>query len=177
MMSKDINLLSLLPIIPDFPIKGVMFRDISPLLADANAFSQCIQNLADLCKDMQFDYIIGAEARGFVFGAALAFHLKKGLILARKPGKLPVKTIKESYGLEYGSDALEIEEGLIPKGARVLLLDDVIATGGTLKATANLITRAGGEVAGIACVLSIDFLKGVEVLESQGYQVKSLFAI
>jgi adenine phosphoribosyltransferase len=130
-MSNDIDLLSLLPVVPDFPVKGVMFRDISPLLANATAFSQSILQLVKITETMQFDYIIGAEARGFVFAAALALHLNKGLILARKPGKLPVKTLKETYGLEYGKDALEIEEGLLPPASRVLLIDDVIATGGT----------------------------------------------
>jgi adenine phosphoribosyltransferase len=171
------NLLDLLPVIADFPAKGVMFRDISPLLANATAFSFAIEEFANEVNGFDFDFIVGAEARGFVFGAALALQLKKGLILARKPNKLPTKTIKQAYGLEYGSDSLEIEADILPKGARVLLLDDVIATGGTLTATAQLIEHAGAKVAGVAALLSIDFLGGTKLLESRGFVVKNLLNI
>jgi adenine phosphoribosyltransferase len=125
------NLLDYLPVVPDFPKPGIMFRDISPLLANPRAFQEAINQLAVLTNDIQYTHILGIESRGFIFGAALANHLSKPLILARKPNKLPLEVHQESYGLEYGKDLLEMQKAIIPLGSRVLIVDDVLATGGT----------------------------------------------
>ena len=156
--------------IPDFPIKGVLFRDITTLLRDKGAYHELIQNIADSLKGQQVDLVIGPEARGFVIGAALAYALDAGFIVARKPGKLPYKTIRYEYGLEYGNDVLEIHEDAIQPGQRVVVVDDLLATGGTALATIKLVEQAGGEVVGVrfAIELASEFdgramLKGYDV--------------
>ncbi len=158
------NLLDYLPGIPDFPKPGVLFRDISPLLADPAAFKEAIRQLDVLAQQFEYTHILGIESRGFIFGSALAHHAHKGLALARKPNKLPLASHRETYGLEYGSDSLEIQQTTLPKDARVLLLDDVLATGGTLVAANRLIRSAGFEVAGAITLLEISFLNGSELL-------------
>jgi len=171
------NLLNYLPTIPDFPKPGIMFKDISPLLADGQAFSVAIEQLHQLSQFCQYDILLGIESRGFVFAAALTQHSKSGLILARKPNKLPSATYRESYGLEYGSDALEIQRNIIPAHARVLLVDDVLATGGTMVAAANLIRKAGAHVAGALVLLEITSLNGAQKLTDILVETRSLIQI
>ncbi|MFM6922637.1 MAG: adenine phosphoribosyltransferase, partial [Polynucleobacter victoriensis] len=118
------NLLDYLPVVPDFPKPGIMFRDISPLLANAAAFKEATHQLAQISQDLEFTHLLGIESRGFIFGAALANELSKPLILARKPNKLPLDVHQESYGLEYGTDLLEMQKTILPTGAKVLLIDD-----------------------------------------------------
>jgi adenine phosphoribosyltransferase len=158
------NLLDYLPGVPDFPKAGVLFRDISPLLANPAAFKEAIRQLDEVAKQFDYTHILGIESRGFIFGSALAHHAHKGLALARKPNKLPLASHREAYGLEYGNDSLEIQQSTLPKDAKVLLLDDVLATGGTLVAADKLIRGAGFEVAGAVTLLEITFLNGNELL-------------
>ena len=165
------NLLDYLPGVPDFPKPGILFRDISPLLANPAAFKEAIHQLEDLSKEFEYTHILGIESRGFIFGSALAHHAHKGLALARKPNKLPLASHREAYGLEYGADSLEIQQSTLPKGARVLILDDVLATGGTLVAADKLIRAAGFEVVGALTLLEIEFLKGRELLNQ--YQIRN----
>ena len=162
------NLLDYLPGVPDFPKPGVLFRDISPLLANPAAFKEAIRQLDDLAKHFDYTHILGIESRGFIFGSALAHHAHKGLALARKPNKLPLVSHREAYGLEYGNDSLEIQQTALPKEARVLLLDDVLATGGTLIAADKLIRSAGFEVTGAITLLEITFLNGNQLLNQHG---------
>ena len=156
--------------IPDFPIKGVLFRDITTLLKDKDGYHALIETIAESLKDRQVDLVIGPEARGFVIGAALAYALGAGFVLARKPGKLPCETMRYEYGLEYGSDVLEIHTDSIQPGQKVVIVDDLLATGGTALATVKLVEQAGGEVVGLrfAIELSSEFdgrtpLKGYDV--------------
>lgn len=159
------NLLDYLPGVPDFPKPGVLFRDISPLLANPGAFKEAIRQLDEIAKQFDYTHILGIESRGFLFGSALAHHAHKGLALARKPNKLPLASHREAYGLEYGNDSLEIQQSTLPKDAKVLLLDDVLATGGTLIAADKLIRSAGFEVSGAITLLEITFLNGNELLK------------
>ena len=156
--------------IPDFPIKGVLFRDVTTLLKDKEGYHALIETIADSLRDRQVDLVIGPEARGFVIGAALAYALNAGFVLARKPGKLPCETLRYEYGLEYGTDVLEVHKDAIQPGQRVVIVDDLLATGGTALATVKLVEQAGGEVVGLrfAIELSSEFdgrtpLKGYDV--------------
>ena len=158
------NLIDYLPGVPDFPKPGILFRDISPLLANPAAFKEAIDQLNTIAKEFEYTHILGIESRGFIFGSALAHHAHKGLALARKPNKLPLATHRESYGLEYGTDSLEIAQSSIPLGAKVLILDDVLATGGTLLAADKLIRSAGFEVVGALTFLEIEFFNGSTLL-------------
>jgi adenine phosphoribosyltransferase len=171
------DLLDYLPVVPDFPKPGIMFRDISPLLANPEAFQEAIKQLAVLANDIQYTHILGIESRGFIFGAALANHLTKPLILARKPNKLPLEVHQESYGLEYGQDLLELQKTIIPSGSKVMMIDDVLATGGTLLAAANLVKKAQSEVVGAISLLEITFLQGSEKLEAQNIISRSVLQI
>jgi adenine phosphoribosyltransferase len=168
------NLLDYLPGVPDFPKPGVLFRDISPLLANPAAFKEAIRQLDEIAKQFDYTHILGIESRGFIFGSALAHHAHKGLALARKPNKLPLASHREAYGLEYGNDSLEIQQSTLPKGAKVLLLDDVLATGGTLIAADKLIRSAGFEVSGAITLLEITFLNGNELLEQNRIRHQSV---
>jgi adenine phosphoribosyltransferase len=167
------NLLDYLPGVPDFPKPGVLFRDISPLLANPAAFKEAITQLHQLAQQFDYSHILGIESRGFIFGSALAHHAHKGLALARKPNKLPLASHREAYGLEYGNDSLEIQQSTLPKGAKVLLLDDVLATGGTLLAADKLVRSAGFEVAGAVTLLEIPFLNGSALLNQNGIRHRS----
>ncbi|UCE65497.1 MAG: adenine phosphoribosyltransferase [Candidatus Zixiibacteriota bacterium] len=158
--------------IPDFPIKGVIFRDITTLISDPEAFKFTIDHLHDRYKDNKPDLIVGIESRGFIFGGALADRLNIGFIPARKPGKLPWKTVEESYELEYGKAALQIHSDAINKGQRILILDDLLATGGTIGATVKLVERLGGIIEEIAIIIELTFLKGRDKL--QGKNIHSL---
>jgi adenine phosphoribosyltransferase len=158
--------------IPDFPKKGILFRDITPLLKDPNAFRMVVSAICDRYRDKGVDLVAGIEARGFIFASAIAHSLGCGMVPVRKPGKLPYKTVKEEYELEYGTDAVEIHEDAISPGDKVLVVDDLIATGGTAAATVRLVERLGGKVVGIAFVVELKSLGGRKLLE--GYDVTSL---
>src|SRR5450432_4659492 len=134
--------------IPDFPKKGILFRDITPLLADASGLALAIELLANPFRGKNIDLVVGAESRGFIFGTAVACCLSAGFVLVRKPGKLPHKRISQSYSLEYGTDTLEMHADAIVKGQRVLVVDDLLATGGTMKACCDLVEQLGGTVEG-----------------------------
>ena len=168
------NLLDYLPGVPDFPKPGVLFRDISPLLANPAAFREAIAQMEVLAQSFDYTHILGIESRGFIFGSALAHQAHKGLALARKPNKLPLATHKEVYGLEYGSDSLEIQQSSLPNNAKVLLIDDVLATGGTLIAADKLLRSAGFDVCGAVTLLEISFLNGRQLLEQHGIANKSV---
>ena len=168
------NLLDYLPGVPNFPKPGILFRDISPLLANPAAFKEAITQMGILAQEFDYTHILGIESRGFIFGSALAHHANKGLALARKPNKLPLATHKEFYGLEYGSDCLEIAQSNLPKNAKVLLIDDVLATGGTIIAANKLMRSAGFEVCGAITLLEISFLNGRQLLDQHGIANKSV---
>jgi len=158
--------------VPDFPQPGILFRDITPLLKSPDAFADVIDRFAERYADQEIGAIVGIEARGFLFAAPLALRLGKPFVPVRKEGKLPFRTIKVNYSLEYGQSAVEVHTDAINEGQRVLILDDLLATGGTLAATAKLIEKTGGVVAGVAVVIELADLKGRDVLE--GYDVLSL---
>jgi adenine phosphoribosyltransferase len=168
------NLLDYLPGVPDFPKPGILFRDISPLLANPAAFKEAIAQMESLAQEFDYTHILGIESRGFIFGSALAHHAHKGLALARKPNKLPLASHKELYGLEYGSDSLEIQQSSLPQNAKVLLIDDVLATGGTLVAANKLLRSAGFEVCGAITLLEITALKGKQLLDQHGITNRSV---
>ena len=146
--------------VPDFPKKGIVFKDITPLLQDPKAFARSIELLDESTRDRPFDLVCGIESRGFLFGATLAKHLGKGFIPIRKPGKLPWKTAAESYELEYGKDTIEIHVDAASGGKRVLMVDDLLATGGTMAAALKLVRKIGGEPVGCAFVIELAFLDG-----------------
>lgn len=158
--------------VPDFPKRGIVFKDIMPLLADPDGLRETVDELAAWAAPRKPDLILGAEARGFILGAALAYKLGCGFVAARKPGKLPWRTVSAKYALEYGFDVLELHADAIRSGARVLVHDDLLATGGTAKAKVDLVEQLGGEVVGLEFVIELEFLKGRERLA--GYDVYSL---
>ena len=168
------NLLDYLPGVPDFPKPGILFRDISPLLVNPAAFKEAIAQLDALAKTFDYTHILGIESRGFIFGSALAHHAHKGFAIARKPNKLPLASHREQYGLEYGSDSLEIQQSTLPTNAKVLLIDDVLATGGTLIAADKLLRSAGFQVSGAITLLEIAVLNGSEQLEKNHIHHKSV---
>ncbi|AKV03246.1 Adenine phosphoribosyltransferase [Labilithrix luteola] len=151
--------------IPDFPSPGILFKDITPLLADPRAFHIVLDSIAERFIGSHVDAVVGVEARGFIFGGALAARLNASFVPARKPGKLPAKSDRVSYKTEYSVAELEMHVGSIPQGARVLVVDDVLATGGTAKAAAELVTTQGGNVVAFAFVIELGFLGGRRVLE------------
>jgi adenine phosphoribosyltransferase len=150
--------------IPDFPEKGISFKDITPVMADARALQRAVDGLAELAEPLDVDCVIAAEARGFLLGPALALRLGAGFVLARKPGKLPHETVRAEYQLEYGSNQLEVHTDAIRPGARVLVHDDLLATGGTASALCELVELLGGEVAGCGFLVELEFLAGRERL-------------
>jgi adenine phosphoribosyltransferase len=158
--------------VPDFPKPGIVFKDIMPLLADPVTLGGTIDHLAAWAGPRKPDIVLGAEARGFITGGALACKLGCGFATARKPGKLPWRTVSVKYALEYGLDALELHADAIKPGQRVLIHDDVLATGGTARAKVGLVEQLGGIVAGVLFIIQLDFLHGVDQLE--GYDVHSL---
>lgn len=158
--------------ISDFPQKGVVFKDVTPLLQDPNALNVAKNELIRLLKDLKIDKVVGIESRGFFFGPMLAVHLNAGFVPVRKPGKLPFSTVRETYALEYGQDTLEMHTDAIVKGDKVLVHDDILATGGTASAVCKLVERLGGEVVQCNFLLEITPLKGRERLK--GYPVASL---
>jgi adenine phosphoribosyltransferase len=150
--------------IPDFPKPGVVFKDITPLLRDAAAYREAVRQLASLYGRERIDTVVGIDARGFIFGAAVAYERGVGFVPVRKRGKLPWQTKQQTYELEYGSDALEVHVDALRPGERVLIVDDVLATGGSLRAALDLLRELGGEVVGIALLIELSFLKGRERL-------------
>lgn len=150
--------------VPDWPTPGVGFKDISPLLADAEALEEAIRGLADWVKDQEPDLVLGAEARGFILGAAIAREVGCGFLPARRPGKLPPETVSVNYALEYGQNSLELNPDLIARGTRVVIHDDVLATGGTVGALGGLLDELGAEVVGAAFIIELTFLNGREKL-------------
>jgi len=158
--------------IPDFPKKGILFRDITPLLNNKNAFKATVDELAKLLKGKKIDYIVAAEARGFIFGAALSYKLNCGFVPVRKPNKLPYKTYSYTYELEYGKDTLEIHQDAIKPKSDVLILDDLLATGGTALSIINLVKNFNAKIVGIVFVIELTDLKGKEKLKD--YPVYSL---
>ena len=158
--------------VPDFPQEGIIFKDLMPLIADRAAFHESIDLLAAWSRPREPDVILGAEARGFIFGGALAYAIGCGFVPARKPGKLPWQTVGATYALEYGTDTLEVHADAIGRGARVIVLDDVLATGGTARAKVDLVEKLGGVVVGAAFVIELTFLHGRERLA--GYDVHAL---
>lgn len=166
------DLKSKIRVIEDYPVEGISFKDITTLLKDREAFKETLNLMEDALKDIDFDYIVGIESRGFLFGAPLADRMKKGFIPVRKPGKLPADIEKVSYDLEYGANELEIHKDAINKGDRVIIIDDLIATGGSAQATAKLIESLGGEIAGFEFLIELTSLKGRELLKD--YKVKSI---
>jgi adenine phosphoribosyltransferase len=159
--------------IPQF--KGVVFWDITPLLKDRDAFRECIKRMADHYRNKEIDVIVSSEARGFIFGAALAYELGVGFVPIRKKGKLPSKVVSLTYRKEYETDTIEIHQNAIEPSQRVLLVDDLLATGGTIKANAELVEKLGGVVAGICVMIELDYLKGRELLKGK-YDIFSLIS-
>ncbi len=158
--------------VPDYPKPGILFYDITTLLQNPKALRMTCDRFVWLFHDQHIDKVVGMESRGFMFGPIVAYDLNAGFVPVRKPGKLPYKTKSESYDLEYGSDTLEIHEDAILPGEKVLIVDDLIATGGTAAATANLVEQLGGEVVGLGFVVELTFLGGRDKLN--GYEVQSL---
>jgi adenine phosphoribosyltransferase len=166
------DLRALIREIPDFPRPGIGFKDLTPLLADADALAQAVQELAELARGLRVDCVVAAEARGFLLGPALALELGAGFVLARKPGKLPYDTVSAEYTLEYGEGQLELHTDAVASGARVLVHDDLLATGGTAAALCELVEGLGGEVAGCGFLVELAFLGGRERLA--GHEVHAL---
>lgn len=164
---------SLVRAIPDFPIPGILFRDITPLLKDAKGFKAAVDLFVDKYKGQEIDYIVAVEARGYMLGAPLAYMIGAGFVPVRKPGKLPGTKFTEEYALEYGTNSLEIHDDAIGHGQRVLVVDDLLATGGTAAATARLLERLGADVIGFAFLIELSFLDGRSTLEALGHEVTS----
>ncbi len=146
--------------VADFPTEGVVFRDITPLLGDAEAFAQAVNGIVEEFSGVAVDRVVGVESRGFIFGAAVAYRIGAGFVPVRKPGKLPWAVVREEYQLEYGTDKLEIHRDAIHPGERILIVDDVLATGGTAAATATLVETLGGTIAGLGFLLELEELGG-----------------
>ncbi len=176
-MTEDTcNLLDFLTSFPDFPTPGTVFRDISPLLANPRAFQQAIIQFTALTDDLNFSHILAIESRGFIFGSAFAFHVAKPLVLARRPNKLPLAAHSESYMLEYGQGTLQIQGDRLNSESKVLIIDDVVATGGTLLAGANLVAKTGAQLAGVVTLLEIKFLNGNARLREKDIIARSILS-
>ena len=158
--------------VPDFPRAGILFRDITPLLKDADAFRATVDRLVEYCEPLQLDAIVGIESRGFLLASPLAYCIGTPLIPIRKKGRLPFETYTESYDLEYGSDALQVHTDAISEGQRVIIIDDLLATGGTMSAAARLVEQTGGQVAALAFLVELSDLNGRDQLK--GYDIFSL---
>lgn len=161
--------------VPDFPKKGIVFKDITPLLGNCEALTEAAEQLASGFGDKGVQFVTGVESRGFIFGSMLAERLNAGFVPIRKPGKLPAETIGETYELEYGTDTIEMHSDAFPSGAKVLMIDDLLATGGTMTAACRLVEKLGGQIVGIAFVIELCFLKGRDKLA--GYDVHSLIKV
>src|SRR5437762_4740353 len=170
----DMNLTELIRDIPDFPVPGILFRDITTLLKEGPAFVQVIDQLCERLQGLKVDKIVAIESRGFIFGAPIAYKLNAGFVPVRKLGKLPADTISAEYDLEYGTNTVELHVDAIDDGQRVLVVDDLLATGGTVGATIDLVERLGGEVVGTAFLVELTFLDGRRRLD--GYRVSTLIS-
>ncbi len=159
--------------VPDYPKPGIQYRDITTLLKSAEGFRESVEQIAKWCSQFELDLIAGIDARGFIFGSAVAFKLNLGFVPVRKEGKLPHRTIAESYELEYGTDCLEVHEDAIEKGAKVVIVDDLLATGGTAKAAHQLLQRCGAEIKGLGFLVELTGLHGREILENLDNKVFS----
>ena len=159
-------------VIEDFPKEGISFKDITTLISDGEALKEAVDKMAEFFKDKNIDLVVGPEARGFIFGVPVAYALGAGFVPVRKPGKLPADTVKVEYDLEYGSDILEIHNDAITPGLRVAIVDDLLATGGTIAAVTKLVEQVGGEVVGLSFAIELEELKGREKLKD--YDVMSL---
>ncbi len=166
------DLKELIRTIPDFPEKGILFRDITTLLKEPEGLQEALHQMQDAIKDMEYDVIVGPESRGFIFGVPLAYAEKKGFVPVRKPGKLPAAVYSQEYDLEYGKSCLEIHQDALKKGQKVLIVDDLLATGGTGRAIAQMVTRAGADVAGFLFLIELEALGGRETLKD--YPVQSI---
>ncbi|MBR2553158.1 MAG: adenine phosphoribosyltransferase [Erysipelotrichaceae bacterium] len=166
------NLKDYVAAIKDFPVEGILFRDITPLMQDGDAFHEACSQLIEYAKKIGAEVIVGPESRGFIFGCPVAYELNIGFVPVRKPNKLPRKTVSVKYDLEYGSNELHMHEDSIKPGQKVLIIDDLLATGGTVEATIKLVEQLGGEVAGCAFLIELEDLKGRERLK--GYDVFTL---
>ena len=160
--------------IPDYPKKGILFRDITTLIKNKEAFRETINQLGNLASKIKFDKLVAIESRGFIFASALSYNLSKSLILMRKKGKLPSDTFSQDFVLEYGKATIEVHKDSINKNDSVLIVDDLIATGGTSEAAAKLVEKSGGKVAGFIFVINLYDLGGVKKLQEKGYEVQSL---
>ena len=160
--------------VPNFPKDGILFLDITTATKDAKSFKKSIDFLYEKFKDVEVDYVAGVESRGFIFGSALAYMLGKGFIPIRKPNKLPADTIKESYSLEYGTNTIEMHKDALKKGDKVIIIDDLLATGGTTIAACNLVNKLEAEVVATAFIIELDPLKGREKIEANGVKVVSM---
>ena len=158
--------------VPDFPKEGIIFKDITTLLQDGKLFKKAVDSMAEKFIDKKIDIVAGVESRGFIFGAAIAYKLGVGFVTIRKKGKLPYKTVSAEYALEYGVDSVEIHEDAVKEGQKVLLVDDLLATGGTISASAELIEKLKGDIIGICFLIELAFLEGIKKLEK--YAVTSL---
>jgi len=163
--------------VPDFPKPGIVFKDITPLLQDPDALREACRLLAEPYRDLSVDIVVGIESRGFIFGPPVALALGAGFAIARKQGKLPWQTVREEYNLEYGTDSIEMHRDAVRSGQRVLLIDDVIATGGTAAATARLVASMGASVVGACFLIELEFLAGRKVLESAGIDVRAVLGV
>ncbi len=166
------NLDNYIASIPDYPIEGVLFRDVTPLMGDGEAFHYACQKIVDFAREVGAEVVVGPESRGFIFGCPVAYELGIGFVPARKPNKLPRETVSFEYALEYGTNKMEMHKDAIKPGQKVLVVDDLLATGGTIAAANKLIETLGGEVVGCAFLIELEDLKGREKLE--GYKVLSL---
>lgn len=175
MEKSKVNLTKYVRSIPDWPKRGILFRDITPLLADRNAFAAAIEALTDKYKAKNIDYVAAVEARGFIFGAAVAARLGAGFVPIRKKGKLPYKTESVTYDLEYGTDTLQVHIDAVKKNSRVLMVDDLLATGGTMAAACRLIEKIGGKVEGIAFLVELKELNGRQKIKNYDISVEIEF--
>jgi len=167
-----VNLAQYIRNVPDFPVEGIQFKDITTLLQAPEPYAASVQAMLDHYQDRQIDVVVGIESRGFIWGAVLAYQMGVGFVPVRKPGKLPAETVRAEYELEYGTNMLEMHRDAIQPGQKVLVVDDLLATGGTAQATCQLVEQLGGEVAGIAFLIELTFLPGREKLA--GYDVLAL---
>ena len=161
--------------VPDFPKAGIVFKDITPLLGDSAALDECVERLVEPYRDKGIEAVAAVESRGFIFGTVAACRLGAGFVPIRKPGKLPAKTFSATYELEYGTDSIEIHADAIEAGTKVLMIDDLLATGGTMAAACDLVKRLGGDIVGVAFVIELCFLHGREKLA--GYDLRSLIKV
>ncbi len=171
-MTRPLLAQDLIRDIPDFPKPGILFKDITPVLQNPEAFQEVVDRFVSFASELHPDVIVGIESRGFVFGAPVALAMKLGFVPVRKIGKLPYQTIREEYALEYGTNVVEVHNDAISKGQRVLIVDDLLATGGTARASARLMEKLGGEVVGFSFLIELGFLQGRDVLE--GYNINAL---